>query len=746
MSEPVSPTYTSYSVPSPFSSGSSASYPNRSPVSDAFDTISDSDNHRHPNSMEDYSLAYPQPSSSLPVYTELGYIAHHDFDYNVVNWSASDMAMPKRQQAQSIPQQYHQHPSYRSAPSQDLPSEVERLKNLALYIPPSSPSHFHHTHPTVIHSPIPITVTSNIPSHHSPHPTSQSLQNSHRVHHHSQEQYFDVDGDEWRGSPTAHAQYPPSYAHSQPHSVAMNQGYSSIHGDPSQAPTLRRTVSDYSQHLSGNALRIKQEDMDMYASLGQYSGRPHAHSSPRHAHIFDLSAEPKSAVLTPSPHMQQPPPLSPNYYARAAPELHQHHQQPHPQHHQQHSFAIHPAELSPSVPQTSFDAHAPPVEVGYAADVRYEQGRYSAESGYAEVCDPQFVSGCVVPDKGELADPGRESDIDDGWDARRRCLEAEYAAAVAAGEQREQVVVPDQGADVDADADADADGEDDIDAGYASSGYAPPPQLLRQDHDAGHQRVESPDLHQEQRRREALSHNDDDEDDGEDDEPESEDDDSRDPEFVLRRPRRHTSASYPEGRYLRSTRYNPYPSYSSASPTGRYSDDFPQNQYPSQPLRPRRSYSHNSVSPSVSESNAPLSAGGMNRRRSRPTSTLPIPVPVPNLTKKSRGRRVPTMEDFQDDEVQPPVKAAGVKKKGSAGLAAKGMRTYTCDVDGCGKLFARGEHLKRHVRSIHTYEKPHRCPYPGCGKDFSRHDNLGQHMRVHKDYVPPKDGHNGYKV
>jgi uncharacterized Zn-finger protein len=91
------------------------------------------------------------------------------------------------------------------------------------------------------------------------------------------------------------------------------------------------------------------------------------------------------------------------------------------------------------------------------------------------------------------------------------------------------------------------------------------------------------------------------------------------------------------------------------------------------------------------------------------------------------------------------------KKRQSAG--GKSARMYLCDVEGCGKCFARGEHLKRHVRSIHTYEKrkafcdypaahltcgfaAHKCPYPGCGKDFSRHDNLGQHMRVHKDYIP----------
>ena len=146
-----------------------------------------------------------------------------------------------------------------------------------------------------------------------------------------------------------------------------------------------------------------------------------------------------------------------------------------------------------------------------------------------------------------------------------------------------------------------------------------------------------------------------------------------------------------------------------------------------------------------------------NKRRSQTTSSpvtssLPIPIPVPNLTKKSRGRRVPTMSSLEDIRSA----ASGAARKRQS-VGGKSARMYLCEVEGCGKCFARGEHLKRHVRSIHTYEKrevsylcfeahiftffvhiAHRCPYPGCGKDFSRHDNLVQHLRVHKDYVPPR--------
>ncbi|UZJ52662.1 hypothetical protein CBS101457_001982 [Exobasidium rhododendri] len=79
------------------------------------------------------------------------------------------------------------------------------------------------------------------------------------------------------------------------------------------------------------------------------------------------------------------------------------------------------------------------------------------------------------------------------------------------------------------------------------------------------------------------------------------------------------------------------------------------------------------------------------------------------ITKRSRGRRVPNNPEE-------------INNLGKSG------KVYTCKVPGCGKCFKRSEHLKRHVRSIHTDEKPFTCH---CGKTFSRHDNLNQHARVH---------------
>ena len=138
------------------------------------------------------------------------------------------------------------------------------------------------------------------------------------------------------------------------------------------------------------------------------------------------------------------------------------------------------------------------------------------------------------------------------------------------------------------------------------------------------------------------------------------------------------SYSVTEGRSLRSRsasgRYNPYPSYS--------------DYYPEQtPLEAKDEEK-------LTVSTTP------GRRRTRPSSSFGVPVPVPNLTKKSRGRRVPTMSSLED--LRSAASGAGKKRQSAGGKSA---RMYLCDVEGCGKCFARGEHLKRHVRSIHTYEK-----------------------------------------
>ncbi|KAH6916493.1 hypothetical protein BKA70DRAFT_1419400 [Coprinopsis sp. MPI-PUGE-AT-0042] len=110
--------------------------------------------------------------------------------------------------------------------------------------------------------------------------------------------------------------------------------------------------------------------------------------------------------------------------------------------------------------------------------------------------------------------------------------------------------------------------------------------------------------------------------------------------------------------------------------------------------------------------------------RKRKNHPIPLPVPVPHLIKKSRGRKVPdvdpegaswasggdTLLDEEEEEKYQPSRgsrnARSSRKPVTAySLGEGGKRTFKCEVKGCGKCFVRGEHLKRHIRSIHTYEK-----------------------------------------
>lgn len=73
-----------------------------------------------------------------------------------------------------------------------------------------------------------------------------------------------------------------------------------------------------------------------------------------------------------------------------------------------------------------------------------------------------------------------------------------------------------------------------------------------------------------------------------------------------------------------------------------------------------------------------------NKRRS---TRIEIPIPVPGLTNNSRGRCVPKRSQYED-----------------------GSRPFWCNVKHCDKLFSRGEHLKRHITSIHTSDKRETLP------------------------------------
>lgn len=103
----------------------------------------------------------------------------------------------------------------------------------------------------------------------------------------------------------------------------------------------------------------------------------------------------------------------------------------------------------------------------------------------------------------------------------------------------------------------------------------------------------------------------------------------------------------------------------------------------------------------IDDSQSPLATPAMDEQKpllpdtdaltpSRPRRTAgriprkPYPVIVPNLTKKARGRQVPTKDML---------------------LQTGTGRVFACQVDSCRKVFTRSEHLKRHTRSIHTHEK-----------------------------------------
>ncbi|KAF9148305.1 hypothetical protein BG015_009958 [Linnemannia schmuckeri] len=110
-------------------------------------------------------------------------------------------------------------------------------------------------------------------------------------------------------------------------------------------------------------------------------------------------------------------------------------------------------------------------------------------------------------------------------------------------------------------------------------------------------------------------------------------------------------------------------------------------------------------------------------------------VPSSSSTSISSVSSLPPSSGGSVSGVVPSAGATGPKtlKQRRASLSPDTpSRVFNCMIDDCGKLFKRSEHLKRHVRSVHTLEKPFTCPYKDCPKSFSRSDNLNQHIRVHR--------------
>ncbi|KAJ5344979.1 Zinc finger C2H2 [Penicillium brevicompactum] len=63
--------------------------------------------------------------------------------------------------------------------------------------------------------------------------------------------------------------------------------------------------------------------------------------------------------------------------------------------------------------------------------------------------------------------------------------------------------------------------------------------------------------------------------------------------------------------------------------------------------------------------------------------------------------------------------------------AKKGKRVHACQHDGCGKVFTRAEHKRRHELN-HNPEASYRCTQHGCKKAFHRTDLLARHMERHE--------------
>lgn len=119
---------------------------------------------------------------------------------------------------------------------------------------------------------------------------------------------------------------------------------------------------------------------------------------------------------------------------------------------------------------------------------------------------------------------------------------------------------------------------------------------------------------------------------------------------------------------------------------------------PSTPLRVSRSATQSPVHREVSDLFRTSSSNPFKPARIRPS--------------RSRPRRDPSIHPVP---------------RGRPPLIRSATDEFRCS--DCNAGFARNEHLKRHIKSVHEKERPFICSV--CSKAFSRTDNLNQHLKTH---------------
>ncbi|KAF9977167.1 hypothetical protein BGZ73_006838 [Actinomortierella ambigua] len=147
-------------------------------------------------------------------------------------------------------------------------------------------------------------------------------------------------------------------------------------------------------------------------------------------------------------------------------------------------------------------------------------------------------------------------------------------------------------------------------------------------------------------------------------------------------------------------------------------------------MSPRSPFSGGASLSSLSANSCHSLASAFPLSRTLSEPTLPMFQPLLHGNINTPTVAVATNPDATNIIKPTPKRSRG--RRVSSNPDTLGCKVFTCRFDDCGKVFKRSEHLKRHVRSIHTLEKPFECPIQSCPKRFSRSDNLNQHIRIHR--------------